>query len=100
MMNITLFHHRAGLPVRRESSSLRRLNSKLRDRPQKNVLAVANNVILANDKTFLPMHAQDSYITLTFVNITNIRPLRHQFRLCRRCRAQLHLCVCDRYGAK
>ncbi|KAJ7443066.1 hypothetical protein B0H11DRAFT_2345577 [Mycena galericulata] len=37
---------------------------------------------------------------LTFVNITNIRRLRYQLRLIHRCRAQLRLCVCDRYGGE
>ncbi|KAJ7480308.1 hypothetical protein B0H11DRAFT_2233433 [Mycena galericulata] len=35
---------------------------------------------------------------LTFVNITNIQRLRYQ--LIHRCRAQLRLCVCDRYGGE
>ncbi|KAJ7451431.1 hypothetical protein B0H11DRAFT_2246299 [Mycena galericulata] len=68
-------------------------------RPQNNVLAVAN-IIPANDNitvTVPPVHAMIHYI-LTFVNITNIQRLRYQ--LIHRCRAQLRLCVCDRYGGE
>ncbi|KAJ7432204.1 hypothetical protein B0H11DRAFT_2261003 [Mycena galericulata] len=121
-----LVHHRSELPVRRASSSLTRLSSKLRERPQNNVLAVAN-IIPANDNiavtarpcmraSFLPLLLSSLsplpiplvpssscgwlHYILTFVNINNIRRLRYQFRLIHPCRAELRPCVCDRYGGE
>ncbi|KAJ7482114.1 hypothetical protein B0H11DRAFT_2232710 [Mycena galericulata] len=47
----------------------------------------------------IPRHPTQPWIhhTLTFVNITYIRRPRHHPRLSHCCRAQLRLCVCDRY---
>ncbi|KAJ7501395.1 hypothetical protein B0H11DRAFT_2188973, partial [Mycena galericulata] len=66
-----------------------------------NVLAVAN-IIPANDKSPSPPARACGWLhyILTVVNITNIRRLRYQLRLIHRCRAELRLCVCDRYGGE
>ncbi|KAJ7504029.1 hypothetical protein B0H11DRAFT_541718 [Mycena galericulata] len=49
-----------------------------------------------------PWHPTQGWLhyILTVVNITNIRRLRYQLRLIHRCRAELRLCVCDRYGGE
>ncbi|KAJ7489617.1 hypothetical protein B0H11DRAFT_1058968 [Mycena galericulata] len=69
--------------------------------PSNNVLAVAN-IIPANDNSPSPPARACGWLhyILTFVNITNIRRLRYQLRLIHRCRAELRLCVCDRYGGE